>query len=247
MADILSRLDINLTVWLACFCAVTLSSGIQRLSGQAFGIVAAPLIALVAPQFLPAGLLLLGITVGLTSTAVDFSARAEIIPGFFGRALGAVIAAMIAASITNVDLIAGLTGLAVLIGIALSLSGLRIAIRPVSLIIAGITAGLMGTITAVGAPPMALLYQYEPAKRARAMQNAFFFWGMCVSVLALSWQGLIASKHLIFAASLLPAIVLGLAVSMPLAERLERHAIRPYALGLSIIAATTLIARLLLN
>ena len=70
--------------------------------------------------------------------------------------------------------------MAVLIGIALSLSGLRIAIRPVSLIIAGIAAGLMGTITAVGAPPMAL-YQYEPAKRARAMQNAFFFWGhVCV-------------------------------------------------------------------
>ena len=180
---------------------------------------------------------------------MDFSAltRAEIIPGFFGRALGAVIAAMIAASITNVDLIAGLTGVAVLIGIALSLSGLRITIRPVSLIIAGIAAGLMGTITAVGAPPMALLYQYEPVKRARAMQNAFFFWGMCVSVLALTWQGLITSKHLIFAASLLPAIILGLAVSMPLAKRLERHSIRPYALGLSIIAATTLIARLLLN
>ncbi len=249
MTDLLSRLDISLTVWLTCFFTVTLSSGIQRLSGQAFGIVAAPLIALVAPQFLPAGLLLLGITVGLTSTTVDFSAltRAEIIPGFFGRALGAVIAAMIAASITNVDLIAGLTGMAVLIGIALSLSGLRIAIRPISLVIAGITAGLMGTITAVGAPPMALLYQYEPAKRARAMQNAFFFWGMCVSVLALTWQGLITSKHLIFAASLLPAIVLGLAVSMPLAKRLERHAIRPYALVLSIIAATTLIARLLLN
>ncbi|MDB4558639.1 TSUP family transporter [Amylibacter sp.] len=249
MTDLLARLDISLTVWLSCFFAVTLSSGVQRLSGQAFGIVAAPLIALVAPQFLPAGLLLLGITVGLTSTAVDFSAltRAEIIPGFFGRVLGAVIAAMIAASITNVDLIAGLTGVAVLIGIALSLSGLRIAIRPVSLIIAGVTAGLMGTITAVGAPPMALLYQYEPAKRARAMQNAFFFWGMCVSVLALTWQGLITSKHLIFAASLLPAIALGLAVSMQLAKHLERHAIRPYALGLSIIAATTLIARLLLN
>ena len=41
MTDLLSRLDINLTVWFACFCAVTLSSGIQRLSGQAFGIVAA--------------------------------------------------------------------------------------------------------------------------------------------------------------------------------------------------------------
>ena len=246
MLDLLVRLDITFVVWIACFFAVTLSAGIQRLSGQAFGIVAAPLIALVAPQFLPAGLLLLGITVGLTSTAVDFSAltRAEIIPGFFGRALGAVIAAMIAASITNVDLIAGLTGAVVLFGTILSLSGLRITIQPFSLIMAGIAAGLMGTITAVGAPPMALLYQYEPAKRARAMQNTFFFWGMCISVLALAWQDLINAKHLIFAGSLLPAIVLGLAVSMPLAKRLERQTIRPYALGLSMVAATTLIARL---
>ena len=102
----------------------------------------------------------------------------------------------------------------------------------------------MGTITAVGAPPMALLYQYEPARRARAMQNTFFFWGMCISVLALAWQDLINAKHLIFAGSLLPAIVLGLAVSMPLAKRLERQTIRPYALGLSMVAATTLIARL---
>lgn len=248
MADLFARLDISFAVWCACFGAVFLSSGIQRLSGQAFGIVAAPLIALVAPQFLPAGLLLLGITVGLTSTAVDFSAltRAEIIPGFFGRALGAVIAAMVAASITNVNLIAGLTGIAVLIGIVLSLSGLRVTIKPITLVTAGIVAGLMGTITAVGAPPMALLYQYEPAKRARAMQNAFFFWGMCASVLALAWQGLITTKHLIFAGSLLPAIALGLAVSMPLAGRMERHTLRPYALGLSAIAATTLIARLLI-
>nr|WP_323782129.1 sulfite exporter TauE/SafE family protein [Amylibacter sp.] len=249
MTDLFASLDISLATWFACFCAVTLSSGVQRLSGQAFGIVAAPLIALVAPQFLPAGLLLLGISVGLTSTAVDISAidKAEIIPGFFGRALGAVLAAMVAARITDVSLIAGLTGLVVLAGIALSLSGLRVKIRPLSLLLAGITAGLMGTITAVGAPPMALLYQHEPAKRARAMQNAFFFWGMCVSVLALAWQGLVTGRHLIFALSLIPAIVLGLSVSMPLAKHMERRTLRPYALGLSAIAATTLILRLVLT
>lgn len=248
MTEFFAMLDISFGTWMTCFCAVTLSSGIQRLSGQAFGIVAAPLIALVAPQFLPAGLLLLGISVGLTSTAVDISAinKAEIIPGFFGRALGAVLAAMVAAQITDVDMIAGLTGLVVLAGIALSLSGLRVRIAPLSLTLAGIAAGLMGTITAVGAPPMALLYQHEPAKRSRAMQNAFFFWGMCVSVLALAWQGLVTGRHLVFALSLIPAIVLGLSVSMPLAKRMERKALRPYALGLSAFAATTLILRLLL-
>lgn len=247
MNNLLSTLEIDLLVWITCFGAVCLSAGVQRLSGQAFGIVAAPLIALAAPQFLPAGLLLLGITVGLTSTALDFSSltRAEIIPGFIGRAAGAVFAAMIAASITNLNLIAGLTGLAVLFGILLSLSGLRIKIQPVSLLTAGVAAGLMGTITAVGAPPMALLYQYEPAKRARAMQNAFFFWGMTVSVLALAVHGLITSKHLLFAASLLPAVILGLGISIPLASRMERQTIRPFALGLSAIAAVTLLARLL--
>jgi uncharacterized membrane protein YfcA len=248
MTDLIAALGITPSIWMACFCAVALSSGIQRLSGQAFGIVAAPLIALVAPQFLPSGLLLLGITVGLTSTAVDFSAlnKAEIIPGFFGRAVGAILAAMLAAKITDVNLIAGLTGGVVLVGIALSLSGLRVRIRPTSLTLAGIAAGLMGTITAVGAPPMALLYQCEPAKRARAMQNAFFFWGMCVSVLALAWQGLVTTSHLLFAATLLPAIALGLVVSMPLAHQMEKRTLRPYALALSSIAATTLILRVLL-
>jgi uncharacterized membrane protein YfcA len=248
MTDLLLSLDLSLLTWLGCCAVVAVSSAIQRLSGQAFGIVAAPLIALLAPQFLPASLLLLGISVGLTSTAVDFAAlnRAEIIPGFLGRALGAVLAAMVAARISNQDWIAALIGVVVLLGIALSLSGLRVRIRPVSLVLAGLAAGIMGTLTAIGAPPMALLYQYEPAKRARAMQNAFFFWGMCVSVLALGWQGLITLQHLLFSASLLPAIILGLSIAMPLAKRTERHIIRPYALGLSALAAVTLLLRLAL-
>ncbi|MEM7438882.1 MAG: TSUP family transporter [Pseudomonadota bacterium] len=245
MTEVLATLDLSLNALWFCLGAVALAAFVQRLSGQAFGMIAAPLVALVAPELLPAGLLLLGIVVGLSSTAVDFSAisRKEIGPGFLGRALGAVIAAVIAARLASTDMLALLIGGVVLLAVALSLLGLRVVIRPLTLVLAGLAAGIMGTLTAIGAPPMAMLYQYEPAKRARAMQNAFFFWGMCVSVLALWWQGLVTGMHLVFAGTMLPAIALGLIASMPVAKRLERQTVRPYALGLSAVAAIVLIVR----
>lgn len=245
MADLLISLGISATTYWFCVAAVLLAAFVQRLSGQAFGMIAAPLVALVAPEYLPAGLLLLGIVVGLSSTAVDLSALApkEIGPGFFGRALGGVLAALIAARLASTDTLSLLIGAVVLIAVALSVLGWRVAIRPVTLVTAGVAAGLMGTLTAIGAPPMAMLYQYEPAKRARAMQNAFFFWGMCVSVLALWWQGLVTQAHLVFALSLLPAIGVGLVISMPVAKRMEKQTVRPYALGLSTVAALVLIVR----
>lgn len=247
MTDLLAQLDLTAFAFWACFGAVLLSAFVQRLSGQAFGIIAAPLIALVAPGYLPAGLLLLGIVVGLTSAGADFSAltRSEIVPGFVGRLLGAVLGALLAAKIVATDALSVVIGVVVLLAVGLSLVGLRIAIRPVSLVVAGVCAGIMGTLTAIGAPPMALLYQHEPAKRSRAMQNAFFFWGMCVSVGALWWQGLVELRHLLFAATLLPAVVIGLAVAMPLASATERRTIRPYALGLSVMAALALLVRTL--
>lgn len=245
MTDLFAALGLPPMVWAACFGTVMLSAGVQRLSGQAFGMIAAPLVALVAPDYLPAGLLLLGIVVGASSAAVDLSAITvrEIVPGFFGRAVGAVIAAAIAVQIGTGAALSTLIGLVVLAAVGLSLAGWRVAIRPATLVGAGLAAGVMGTLTAVGAPPMAMLYQHEAAKRARAMQNAFFAWGMCVSVLALWANGLVTGAHLLFAASLVPAVAVGLTVSMPLARVTERRAIRPFALALSALAAVALLLR----
>ena len=229
------------------FAAASVFAGtmLQRLAGQGFGMIAAPLIALVAPQFLPATLLLIGAVVGFSATTVDRSAIAteELAPGFAGRALGAIIAAWIAASLTNFTLLALLVAGVVYLGIALSLLGARVAIQPGTLFTAGMVAGIMGTLTAVGAPPMALLYQHERARRSAAMQNAFFAWGMLVSIGALALVGLVGQRHLAFAASLLPFALLALWLVQPLAEHVEKARIRPYALGLASLAATVLLIR----
>jgi len=225
--------------------AVFAGTMLQRLAGQGFGMIAAPLIALVAPQFVPASLLLIGAVVGFGSTAVDRAAiaKSELVPGFAGRALGAVAAAVIAANLADVGMLSVLVAGMVYLGIVLSVVGVRVAINPVSLSLAGVVAGIMGTLTAVGAPPMALLYQHEEARRSAAMQNTFFAWGMIVSIAALSVAGLIGLRHLVFSASLLPFALLALWLVQPLARHVAKERIRPYALALAGLAATVLLAK----
>ncbi len=130
----------------------------------------------------------------------------------------------------------------VFLGIALSLVGARVPIAPGSLFGAGTLAGVMGTLTAVGAPPMALLYQHEPQRRSATMQNVFFLWGMLVSLLALTVAGLVGARHLFFALALLPAAALALVLAQRLAGRVAGAAIRPWALSLSGLAASVLLA-----
>ncbi|MBD3679950.1 MAG: TSUP family transporter [Rhodobacteraceae bacterium] len=230
------------------FCAAGVFGGtlLQRLAGQGFGMLSAPVVAMVAPEFLPASLLLIGAVVGFSSSAVDLSAvnRQELPSGFAGRALGAVVAAFIAANLPDPAFFAALVAGVVYLGIALSLLGVRVRIRPVSLFSAGLTAGIMGTLTAVGAPPMALLYQHEERQRSVAMQNVFFSFGMVVSITALAVAGLIGVKHFVFAGAMLPIVGLALILAVPLSRRVARASIRPWALGLAGLAATVLILRL---
>lgn len=241
-------LEISAAAFAVAFVAVGVGAVVQRLCGQAFGMIASPLIAAIAPQHVPASVLILGFFIGMSAAVFDFSAveRSELPPGFAGRALGAVAAAMLAASLPGEGSIRILVACAVLLGVGLSLVGARVRIAPVSLFSAGLTAGVMGTLTAVGAPPMALLYQHEEARRSRAMQNVFFFWGMIVSLPALAWQGLLTLDDALFSLMLAPAAVLGILVSMPLARLTERRRIRPVALGFSAASALALLAGALL-
>ena len=218
---------------------------VQRISGQGLGMIAAPIIALIAPQHLPAILILLGGIVGAAATTMDLSAVnwREARPGFAGRMLGAFAGAGIASVLVERDAFGVVVAVIVLTAVALSLLGLRAPITRFTLLIAGLTAGIMGTITAIGAPPMAILYAQEEARRSRAMQNLFFLWGMLWSGGALAVMGLISRSDLLVAAALAPVALLGLWLSRPAERWLEGRSVRPIALGLSSAAALTLLAR----
>ncbi len=242
MADVVA---LGWPIWLICAFAVFAGSLLQRLAGQGFGMIAAPLMALVAPEFLPSVLLFLGAVVGFGATAVDRNAvtRSELPAGFAGRTIGAALAAWIAVSLADPQALAYLVAVIVYLGVGLSLLGVRVPIKAPTLFGAGFIAGVMGTLTAVGAPPMALLYQHEEQRRSAAMQNVFFAWGMVVSITALAVAGLIGLPHLILAATLAPVVLAALWCAQLLAARVAKARIRPYALGFAITAATILLLR----
>lgn len=218
---------------------------IQRLSGQGFGMIAAPVLAIVAPEFLPVTLLLMGVFVGMSAAALEVSAitKGDLLPGISGRTLGAGVAALIALSLPDARMLAFIIAGGVFVAIGFSVAGLRIAIRRSTLFAAGFISGIMGTLTAIGAPPMALLYQHEPQRRAVAMQNVFFFIGMIVSLAALAAVGLFGVKHLSFAMMLAPASIAGMLIAQKIAPRVARAQMRPYALGLSGLAACLLLLK----
>ncbi len=236
---------LTVAVFACIAAAVFCGTIVQRLSGQAYGMIAAPVVALVAPQHLPAAVILLGVVVGAGAMSMDLSAVnwREAVPGMAGRVVGAFAGAAIALVLVDSAGFGIVVALLVLLAVALSVSGLRIAIRPVTLALAGLAAGIMGTITAIGAPPMAILYAREPAKRARAMQNLFFMWGMVWSIGALALAGLVRRADLLLVVHLLPFTLLALLASRPAARALEGRSLRPVALGLATIAAFIILAR----
>ncbi|MGB0504993.1 MAG: TSUP family transporter [Pikeienuella sp.] len=225
--------------------AVFFGAIIQRLTGQAFGMIAAPVVALLSPELLPAVLLLLGVLLGAGAASLDASAVnwQEARYGCAGRALGAIVGAVLAAKLTDPRSFSVIVGVIVLTAVALSASGLRAPINRLTLPLAGLAAGMMGTITAIGAPPMALLYGGEEARRSRAMQNLFFGWGMVWSIGALAVAGLVRIEHLIAAAMLVPIVGAALLAAAPVARLMDGRSVRPMALTLAAAAALTLLWR----
>jgi uncharacterized protein len=136
-------------------------------------------------------------------------------------------------------------GIAVLVGVGISLTNLAVAINPASLLAAGFLSGAMASLTSVGAPPMGLLYQRQAFGHVRATLNAFFLFGAVASVAALILYGLIKPSDIGLTLALLPAIGLGTLLGDHALKRLAITSLRPFTLGISTFAAVVLLARTL--
>jgi hypothetical protein len=139
-----------------------------------------------------------------------------------------------------------LFGFLVLLAVALSLLGLKVGPTPRNLFLAGGLSGFMGTLTSIGAPPMAMVYQHGTGPSMRATLNAFFVAGAAISVAALAWAGRIGWGDVAFAAAMLPAASLGFLLSGWGRRLVDGGYLRAVVLGVSTSSALVLIARAIL-
>jgi uncharacterized protein len=247
MATLFEFIDATPASYLACLAAILVSSATHRVSGQAFGLICAPLIALAAPSHIPAVILLCGLPVMIYSIKWDWTEVRwrEISYAFAGRVAGAIVAATVIALMADKNFISVCVAVSVLLGVAISLTSFAVAISPLSLLVAGFLSGAMATLTSVGAPPMALLYQRVSFGHVRATLNAFFLFGALASVGALLVYGLIKRSDVALALALLPAIWLGTLAGDVALKRLTITSLRPFTLVISTFAAVVLLLRTL--
>ncbi len=215
--------------------------------GFGFALIAAPLLLLLHAGFVPGPLL--AATVVLTFLmacrerhAIDFRGVGL---ALMGRIVTTVPAALLVVALPRADfdiLFAGLVFLAVALSVRLP----RLQPTPPLTIAAGALSGVMGTVAAIGGPPVALLYQHADGPRIRSSLSAFFLVGATLSLTALAAVGRFGNDELWLALVLLPGVLLGFAASRFVAPWLDRGRIRPLVLALSLGAALAVLGRALL-
>lgn len=228
--------------WLAAVAIIALGAAIQGSVGFGLGVVGAPILILLDPRLVPGPILLdaLLLTVLVTVREWRHVRLADLGWSVPGRLLGTAIAVWILRAVPSARLQFTM-GVFMLLAVALTLVGPRLRIGRRTLFGAGTLAGVMSTITSMGGPPMALLYQNEEGPRLRGTLAAFFALGVVFSIGGLAVAGRFGWTEIRLAALLLPGVVLGFVLSAWTAKRLDKRHIRVIVLVTSAVAGVLVV------
>lgn len=230
---------LDLWVAFACLAVVTIGSTLQGVIGLGMGLLAAPLLAIADPGFLPLSTIIAVIPLGIGAAwrERDAVARRDVAIALAGRVVG-VAAGSWAAATTGHGFLASMVAVSVLIAVVGSMTGLSFATTDRNLALAGAASGFTGTAAGVGGPPMGLTYQHASPAILRATLSAFFAVGAVASFVGLAIAGEVDRHRLGLALVVLPGVPLGLVLSRPLIGRLPAERVRP--LVLTVCAASAL-------
>ena len=234
------------SVWIALAVVAIVFAGsiVQAGLGMGFGLTVAPILALLDPVLVPVSALYLGTA---TSIAGAWSERANIVwrevsTCISGRVLGIFVGLFILLGLTSIKTFSLVFGTVILFAVLLSAAGWQLALNLRNLFAMGVISGFTGVITSVGAPPLALIYQNQPATRSRATLATFFALGGFISLVVLYAAGLGNLTHLWLALFMAPAAIVGTLVGRRLKSGFDRR-YRVFLLGIAVVASLMLIYR----
>lgn len=217
---------------------------VQVAMGIAFGLIAAPLLAVIDIAFVPVPVLLLTFS---TSVAAFWGERKgvkwpELRSAVTGRIIGSIVGVVILSMIPGEKTFMLVFGLIIALAVLFSVSGLPIPFNLRAVGLAGTVSGFTASITGVGGPPMAIVYQNKSAGYARPTLQTFFALGSFFTLCILGLSGQIKPADIMLAFLLLPALFTGFFVG-PLTRPFFDKRFRPFLLASAAIASFVLIIR----
>ena len=227
--------------------AIMLASALQASIGFGIGMLAAPIVALVDPALIPGTLIMVATLVTLMVVVreredIDLHGTGW---ALVGRIPGTIAGALLLAMLPERGL-AILLAVVVLSGVALTSFGWIPVPRRRNVVLAGAASGVLGTATAIGGPPMALVWQRNEGARLRGTMSGFFLVGSIMSIAALAATGAVNRHTMWMFAVLIPAALAGYVLSRGLNRILDPKRLRWLAIGVSALGAIVLIGRELL-
>jgi len=242
VSALLDSVSISLWQYVLAVLVVAVGAMIQGSLGFGLGLVSAPALALIDATFIPGPLLLVGVAVTLTvflreRGAVDWKGMKWAI---FGRVIGTIAGGWAVVAFSK-DAVIVLVAVLVLAGVLMTSIGWKIKTNRTTLSAAGLVSGVMGTLTSVGGPPMALVYQRETAQKLRATLAGFFLVGATFSLLTLAVSGGMSQHDFVLGALMLPGYVIGMIANRWASKFLDKGYSRVAVLSFSALSSIVLL------
>ena len=219
-------------IQIALACAVmSVGATLQGSVGFGLALTAAPLLALIDPRLVPGPILVcaLSLTLAMLIRERDHLDLKGVGWALAGRVPGTVVGAAMLALVPAATM-GVLFGAIVLLAVLISASGVRPRVSRWSLMSAGVLSGIMGTTSSIGGPPVAILYSHEAGPRMRGTMAGYFTAGACLSLVALAVVGRFGAQEAVWAAAMLPGVLLGFLISNRVKRVLDGGYTRPAVL-----------------
>lgn len=237
MDSLFDALHFDAPGFAAVFASVFVGALVQGSIGFGLNLIVVPVVAVVQPAALPAAMIIMALpmTAGSALREHEHIDRTGVIWTTVGRLPGVALGAWIVSRL-DAETLAVLIGGVVVLAALMTVLSPAMRVRPTSAALVGCIAGIMGTASSIGGPPVALLYQHQPGPVVRSTLGAAFLIGLALSLLALGIAGEVECWHWALGIALTPGVMLGLYASRSLHNWLDAGWLRPCVVGFAIVA-----------
>ena len=218
------------------------ASLLQAVAGFGFAMIAIPCMALIDISLVPGVSLVTGLIISVVMyfderDEVDWREIRILVPVvIIGTVIGAGLALMLPLHLAGM-----VFSSAILIAIVATIFTPPVALNGWTLGAGGMAAGIMGTVSGLHGPPMAIVYQHQPPAKIRATIAAIFIFANIFSITALFAVAKISLTIVTIALGFLPGLGLGLMLARRLRHLVSRKLARAMVLTLASLSAFLLL------
>lgn len=196
--------------WFIAAGALFFGCAIQTALGFGMALIAAPIIVIFKPEWVPVILTIVALVLSLQNSWGQRSGLElkKISPAMISRIPGTILGAWILTLLPMQLLQVCVAGM-VFIAIFVTAYAKPFPANVTNLTVAGFLSGLAGTTTSIGGPPMALVMQHGSSHSTRANLSVYFAYSCVTSLISYQITGLLTAEIWLIGASFLPIAFVG--------------------------------------